>query len=91
MWLRTWVLLFFSRKIYLEILGNPLKTPKMSLLLGDFRDALPRDQERCIIVFGKQKHWPGAETDRQTSLQAGFNFVPVGDAVVRLLNGLTPQ
>lgn len=36
-------------------------------------------------------HVGDTETDRQTSLQAGFNFVPVGDAVVRLLNGLTPQ
>jgi len=36
-------------------------------------------------------HVGDTETDRQASLQAGFNFVPVGDAVVRLLNGLTPQ
>ena len=36
-------------------------------------------------------HIGDTETDRRVSLQAGFKFLPVGDAVVRLLNGLTPQ
>ena len=36
-------------------------------------------------------HVGDTENDRRASLQAGFNFVPVGDTVVRLLNGLTPQ
>jgi hypothetical protein len=35
-------------------------------------------------------HVGDTETDRRVSLQAGFSFLPVGDAVVRLLNGLTP-
>ena len=34
-------------------------------------------------------HVGDTETDRRVSLQAGFSFLPVGDAVVRLLNGLT--
>ena len=36
-------------------------------------------------------HVGDTETDRRVSVQAGFNFLTVGDAVVRLLNGLTPQ
>jgi FMN phosphatase YigB (HAD superfamily) len=36
-------------------------------------------------------HVGDTETDRRASLQAGFNFVPVEDAVARLLNGLTPH
>ncbi len=36
-------------------------------------------------------HVGDTETDRRVALQAGFSFLPVGDAVVRLLNGLTPQ
>ncbi len=36
-------------------------------------------------------HVGDTETDRRVSLEAGFNFLPVDDAVLRLLNGLTPQ
>ncbi|MCH8894395.1 MAG: HAD family hydrolase [Chloroflexi bacterium] len=36
-------------------------------------------------------HVGDTEIDRRASLQAGFNFLPVEDAVVRLLNGLAPQ
>ena len=36
-------------------------------------------------------HVGDTETDRRVSRQAGFSFLPVGDAVLRLLNGLTPQ
>lgn len=36
-------------------------------------------------------HVGDTETDRRVSLAAGFSFIPVGDAVLRLLNGLTPQ
>ena len=36
-------------------------------------------------------HVGDTETDRRVSLQAGFSFLTVDDAVLRLLNGLTPQ
>ena len=36
-------------------------------------------------------HVGDTETDRRAALQAGFSFLTVEDAVVRLLNGLTPQ
>ncbi len=36
-------------------------------------------------------HIGDTEADRRASIQAGFNFLPVDDAVTRLLNGLTPQ
>ncbi len=36
-------------------------------------------------------HVGDTETDRRVALQAGFSFLAVGDAVVRLLNGLTSQ
>jgi len=36
-------------------------------------------------------HVGDTEADRRASLQAGFDFLPVEDAVIRLLNGLTPQ
>ena len=36
-------------------------------------------------------HVGDTEIDRRASLQAGFIFLPVGDAVARLLNGLIPQ
>ena len=36
-------------------------------------------------------HVGDTETDRRVALQAGFSFLPVGDAFLRLLNGLTPQ
>ena len=35
-------------------------------------------------------HVGDTETDRRVSLQAGFSFLPVSEAVLRLLNGLTP-
>ena len=35
-------------------------------------------------------HVGDTEADRRASLQAGFIFLSVGDAVVRLRNGLTP-
>ncbi len=36
-------------------------------------------------------HIGDTEIDRRASLQAGFNFLPVEDAVARILSGLTPQ
>ena len=36
-------------------------------------------------------HVGDTETDRRASLQAGFTFLTVGDAVAQLLNGLPPQ
>ena len=36
-------------------------------------------------------HVGDTDADRRASLQAGFNFLPVEDGVIRLLNGLTPQ
>ena len=36
-------------------------------------------------------HVGDTEIDRRVSLEAGFNFLSVDDAVLRLLNGLTPQ
>ena len=36
-------------------------------------------------------HVGDTEIDHRAALQAGFSFLPAGDAVVRLLNGLTPQ
>lgn len=36
-------------------------------------------------------HVGDTETDRRASIQAGFSFLPVDDAVLRLLNGLTPE
>ena len=36
-------------------------------------------------------HIGDTEADRRASLQAGFNFLPVDDAVAGLLNGLTPR
>ena len=36
-------------------------------------------------------HVGDTETDRRVSLQAGFDFLTVDDAVLRLPNGLTPQ
>ena len=36
-------------------------------------------------------HVGDTETDRRAALEAGFSFLPVDDAIVRLLNGLTPQ
>ncbi len=36
-------------------------------------------------------HVGDTEADRRASLQAGFNFLPMDDAVIRFLNGLTPQ
>ena len=36
-------------------------------------------------------HIGDTEADRRASLQAGFDFLPVDDAVVRWLNGLSPQ
>ena len=36
-------------------------------------------------------HVGDTETDRRVSLEAGFSFLLVGDAVLRLLNGLTPK
>ena len=34
-------------------------------------------------------HVGDTEADRRASLQAGFSFIPVDDAALRLLNGLT--
>jgi len=36
-------------------------------------------------------HVGDTETDRRASLQAGFTFLPVGDAVAQILNGFPPQ
>ncbi len=36
-------------------------------------------------------HVGDTETDRRVAVQAGFSFFTVGDAVLRLLDGLTPQ
>ncbi len=36
-------------------------------------------------------HIGDTDADRRASDQAGFNFLPVDDAVMRLLNGLTSQ
>ena len=36
-------------------------------------------------------HVGDTETDRRAAVQAGFSFLTVSDAVLRLLNGLTPQ
>lgn len=36
-------------------------------------------------------HIGDTEIDRRASLQSGFNFLPVEDAVVQILSGLTPQ
>ena len=36
-------------------------------------------------------HVGDTEIDRRVSLEAGFNFLSVDDAVLRLLNGLTPR
>ncbi len=36
-------------------------------------------------------HVGDTETDRRVSLQAGFSFLSVNDAMLRLLNGLTPR
>ena len=36
-------------------------------------------------------HVGDTETDRRVSKEAGFNFLPVDDAVLQLLNGFTPQ
>ena len=36
-------------------------------------------------------HVGDTETDRRASLQAGFSFLSVKDAMLRLLNGLTPR
>ena len=36
-------------------------------------------------------HVGDTETDRRVSLQAGFSFLSVDDAMLRLLNGLTPR
>ena len=36
-------------------------------------------------------HVGDTETDRRISLEAGFRFLTVDDAVLRLLNGLTPR
>jgi len=39
----------------------------------------------------KYYHIGDTEADRRASLQAGFDFVPVDDSVLRWLNGLAPQ
>ena len=36
-------------------------------------------------------HIGDTELDRRAATQAGFDFLPAGDAAVRLLNGLAPQ
>jgi hypothetical protein len=36
-------------------------------------------------------HVGDTDTDRRVSLEAGFSFLSIDDAVPRLLNGLTPQ
>ena len=50
--------------------------------LADVKEQFPVDE---------YYHVGDTEADRRASFQAGFNYLPVGDAVLRLLNGLTPQ
>ena len=49
------------------------------------------DQVKEQFPAEEYYHVGDTETDRRASLQAGFTFLPVGDAVVRLLNGFTSQ
>ncbi len=49
------------------------------------------DEVKAQFPVDEYYHVGDTEIDRRASLQAGFNFLPVEDAVMGLLNGLTPQ
>ena len=50
--------------------------------LAEVKDQFPADEHY---------HVGDTEIDRRVSLEAGFSFLSVDDAALRLLNGLTPQ
>ena len=50
--------------------------------LGGVKEQFPADE---------YYHIGDTEADRRASLQAGFEFLTIEDAVKRLLNGLAPQ
>jgi len=49
------------------------------------------DDVKAQFPADEYYHIGDTEIDRQASLRAGFNFLPVEDAVARILSGLTPQ
>ncbi len=49
------------------------------------------DQVKEQFPAEEYYHVGDTDTDRRVSVEAGFGFLTVSDAVLRLLNGLTPQ
>ena len=49
------------------------------------------DQVKEQFPAEEYYHVGDTDTDRRVSVEAGFSFLIVSDAVLRLLNGLTPQ
>ena len=48
------------------------------------------DEVKKQFTAEEYYHVGDTETDRRVSLKAGFSFLPVDDASLRLLNGFTP-
>tara|TARA_B100000029_G_scaffold497192_1_gene564469 strand:- start:1089 stop:1442 length:354 start_codon:yes stop_codon:yes gene_type:complete len=49
------------------------------------------EEVRAQFPADEYYHIGDTDADRRASVQAGFSFLPVEDAVLRLLNGLTSQ